>query len=169
MLGNASNPMLEQAEQGIQSKVPQNLQSGLEKVVHAGLTIMYSPNAAQSRNQQIAASKDPANEAAQGSARLISNLYQQSGKKLPVPLIVPAAMIFAFEYLDLVAKAGKAQITPELIDQTTQAVADAILPMMGITKDKLASLIKQSQGGQPPAAAQPPAPTGIINAAQGAA
>jgi hypothetical protein len=172
MLGQSSNPMLEQAEQGIQSKVPQNLQAGLQKVIHAGLTIMYSPKLAQQRNDRIANSKDPAQDAGQGAARLILNLYQQSGKTLPVPLVVPAAMIFAFEYLDLVAKAGKAQITPDVIAQATQAVADSVLPMMGITKDKLAALIAQSQqGGAQPATGAPtaPAPTGIINKAQAGA
>jgi hypothetical protein len=175
MLGQASNPMLEQAEQGIQSKVPQNLQAGLQKVIHAGLTIMYSPKLAQQRNQRLAQTTDPAKDAGEGSARLVLNLYQQSNKTMPPELVVPAAMIFAFEYLDLIAKAGKAQITPDVIAKTTQAVADSVLPMMGITKDKLAALIAQSQqGGAQPAAGAPaaptaPAPAGIIGKAQAGA
>lgn len=171
MIGQVSNPMLAQAEQGITSKVAPNLQSGLAKVVHAGLTIMYSPQLAQQRNAHMASSKDPAQDAGQGAARLISNLYQQSGKTMPIPLVIPAAMIFAFEYLDLVAKAGKAQITPDLISQATHAVADAVLPLLGVSKDKLAGMIQQQGGttqGQaptPPAAA--PAPSGgIIGNAQ---
>lgn len=175
MIGQASNPMLEQAEQGIQSKVPQDQQAGLEKVVHAGLTIIYSPKLSQQLTARLAASTNPAKEAGEGAARLISNLYQQSGKKMPVALVVPAAMIFAFEYLDLVAKAGKAEITPEIIANATQAVADAVLPLMGITKDKLAQLIAKSQqgGAQPPVAPVPPAApvpaAGIIGKAQAGA
>lgn len=176
MIGQASNPMLEQAEQGIQSKVPQELQAGFEKVIHAGLTIIYSPKLSQQLTARLAASTDPVREAGEGAARLISNLYQQSGKKLPVALVVPAAMVFAFEYLDLVAKAGKAEITPELIASATQAVADAVLPLMGITKDKLAQLIAQSKqgGAQAPAAGAPTAPVpapsaGIIGKAQAGA
>lgn len=172
MLGQTSNPMLEQAEQGIQSKVPSNLQEPLSRVVHAGLTIMYSPQLAQQRNDHMAVSKDPAQDAGQGAARLISNLYQQSNKTMPVEVIVPASMIFAFEYLDLVAKAGKVQITPDLIAQATQAVADAVLPLLGVTKDKLAGMIAQSQrGGTPGQSSAPAAPTpsaGIIGNAQAA-
>lgn len=174
MLGQASNPMLAQAEEGIRAKVPQELQSSLEKIVHAGLTIMYSPNLTQQRNERIATSKDPAKEAGEGAARMISNLYQQSGKKLPIPLVVPAAMIFAFEWLDLIAKTGKTQITPDLIAQTTKSVADAILPLMGITKEKLASLTQQAQQGGAqlpaagPAAPMPTqAPQGIMNRTSG--
>jgi hypothetical protein len=173
MLGQASNPMLAQAEEGIVAKVPENLKASFEKVVHAGLTIMYSPKLEQQLNQRIASSSDPAKEAAEGAARMMSNLYQQSGKKLPIPLVIPAAMVFGFEWLDLVAKAGKADITPDLIAQTTQAIADSVLPMMGITKDKLAQLVAQSQSGgaqQPAGAPSAPQPSaGIIGTAQAGA
>jgi hypothetical protein len=172
--------MLAQAEQGIIAKVPPALKEGFDKILHAGMTIMYSPKLAEQRNQRIAATTDPVKDAAEGSARMVSNLYQQSGKKLPAPLIVPAAMVFGFEWLDLLAKAGKANVTPDMIAQTTQAIADAVLPLMGITKDKLAALVAKAQqgnaGSAPPAAAPAgvPAPAaappaGIIGAAQGGA
>lgn len=160
MLGQASNPMLEQAEQGIIDKVPANLKDGMDRVIHAGLTIMYSPKLTQARNERIANSTDPVKEAAEGSARLMLNLYEQSGKKLPVALVAPGAMVFAFEYLDLLAKAGKAQITPDLIAQVTQATGAAALKLMGIGQEQ----IEQLQAQQAPAK-----PTGIIASAQGGA
>lgn len=174
MLGQTSNPMLSQCEQGIQAKVPANMQTNFMKVVHAGLTIMYAPQTKDLLQKGIAASNDPAKEAAAGATRLISNLYQQSGKTLPIALVVPTAMIFAFEYLDLVAKAGKAQITPDMISTTTTAVSDALLPLLGVTKDKLASMAaaakqQQPQGGaSAPQAPAAPAPGGIIAGQQGA-
>lgn len=171
MLGQAANQMLQQAEEGIQAKVPQNLQDGLSRVVHAGLTIMYSPQLAKQRNERIAATTDPAKEAGEGSARMMLNLYEQSGKKMPTDLIVPAAMILAMEYLDLVSKAGKAEITPDLIANATEAVGDSAMRLMGISKDQIASLVAKSQGGaqgQQAAPAQPAPPQGIIGAAQGA-
>ena len=171
-LGTASNPMLAQAEEGIAAKMPANLSDSFSKVIHAGLTIIYSPKLSDQRNARIAATHDPVKEAADGAARLVSNLYQQSGKKLPIPLVVPAAIIFGFEWLDLLAKAGKAQITPDLIAQTTQAVADAVLPLMGITKDKLAQLMAKAQAGGAQTGVDPqtPAPpAGIIAGAQGGA
>jgi hypothetical protein len=162
MLGQASNPMLEQAEQGIIDKVPANLKDALNRVIHAGLTIMYSPKLAQQRNERIANSTDPAQEAADGSARLMLNLYEQSGKKLPTEIIAPGAMVFAFEYLDLLAKAGKAQISPDLIAQATQATGESALKLMGIGKDQIAQLSAQAQQ-------RSAKPAGIIAAAQGGA
>lgn len=171
MLGQASNVMLAKAEDGIQSKVSPANQANLAKVIHAGLTIMYSPKMTDQRNQMIANSKDPAKDAGQGAARLVSNLYQQSGQKMPQQLIVPAAMIFAFEWLDLVSKAGKVDVTPDLIAQATQEVGNAVLPMFGVTPDKLAQM--KAQGGaqaaqQPPAAPTTQSSGGIISNAMGA-
>ncbi len=174
MLGNASNPMLEQAEEGIQKSVKPEMQGALEKVVHAGLTIMYSPKLEQQRNARLSSGSDPVKDASEGAVRLVANISQQSGGKMPVEIAGPAAMIFALEYLDLVSKAKGVEITPDVIAQTAKAVGDAILPAMGLTKDKLAALMaKTGQGGAQPAgmapSASPPpqAPQGIIGSAQG--
>ena len=161
MLGQASNPMLAKAEQGIESKVSQKLRPAFEKVVHAGLTIMYSPKLQEEMKKNLANTQDFADAAGKGSSRLISNLYLQSKKAKQVQdVAVPACMIFAFEYLDLAEKSGRVQITPDLISQATQAVADAVLPMFGMTKDKVDSMIQQKT--------QPQKPKGIIAGAQGA-
>jgi hypothetical protein len=63
-------------------------------------------------------------------------------------------MIFAFEYLDLVAKVGKAQITPQLISDAAQSVGDAMMQAMGVTKDKLAQMVHTAK--------QKPATQGIV-------
>lgn len=158
MLGHPSNNMLKQAEQGIEAKVPAQLKDAFSKVVTAGLTIMYSPQMEQMRAQRMGDVQDPAKEAGQGAARMLSNLYEQSKRKMPVDVMVPAAMIFAFEFLDLLAQSGKAQITPDLIDKTTESVGNAVLPMFGVTPDKLQQMIAQSQTKKP---------AGIIAGAQG--
>jgi len=169
MIGQASNPLLAKVEQGVQAKVPPALQDGLSRVVHAGMSILYAPTLKAQLQQRIAQTKNPAQEAGQGAARMITELYAQSKKTMPGALIMPAAMIFALEYVDLLAKAGKAQVTPSLIDQLTQTVSDSVLQAMGITKDKLQQIIAARQGGAAPGAVAPPAaasapPPGIIGA-----
>lgn len=148
MLGKAANPLLEKAEQAIQSKVQPQYQSGLSKMVHAGLLIMYDPSLKPQMMQKISASTNPAQEAAQGSAMMVARLFKMSKNTIPAQLFAPAAMVFAFEYLDVVAKAGKAQITPQLIADTTQAVGDALMQAMGVSKDKLAQMVQQAKAKQ---------------------
>ena len=162
MLGQTTNPMLAKVEQGIQSKVKQNRQSALAHIVHDGLSIMYDPETKNVRDAHIAKVTDYATEAGTGAARMISVLYQKSGKTLPLDLVVPAAMIFAYEYLDLVSKMGKVQITPDVIDTATNSVNDNVLPMFGLTPNDMAKLVQQSNQKQSQ-------PQGILSGAQGAA
>lgn len=166
MLGQASSPMLAKAEQGIQAKVPQKLQADLERAVHAGLMILYSPKLKADLQKKLAATTDPVTDAARGAAHMLSNLFQQSGKRIPPAVMVPAAGILAFEYLDLLAKAGKVQITPDIIDKTAIAVSDALLPAMGITPEKMQQALAQAKQGGGPAGAVPP--HGIIAGQRGA-
>lgn len=146
MLGKASNPMLEQAEQVIQANLPANMQPALQQVVNAGLTVMYSAQTAQARKQAIMNTKNPVTESGEGAARLISNLFQQSNKTMPPGVILPAACIFAFEYLDFMAKAGKVTITPDIIANSTHAVIAAVLPLMSDQEQQQNSTINPSSG-----------------------
>lgn len=155
MLGQTTNKLLAQSEQAIESKIKPALKPAFDKVVHAGLTIMYSPKLQNEMKKNLASTTDFADAAGKGSSRLISNLYMQSKKTLPLDTVVPACMIFAFEYLDLAERAGRVEVTADLISKATQSVADNVLPMFGMTQDKVQSLIQQKQQ-----------PQGIISGAQ---
>ena len=166
-IGKATNLLLIQSENGIRAKVPSNLKSAFDRVIEAGLTVMYSPEISSRRHAFIEQSKDQAKDAGEGAERLIKNLYAQSNKTMPEDVIVPCAMIFAFEYLDLVEKTGKAQITPDLVGKATMITSQSVLQgMYGITKDHLEQIMRQHQAGQPvtlPGA--PPAKVGILSRA----
>jgi hypothetical protein len=154
MIGQASNQMLAKMEQEIQAKIPQNLKAGFERVIHAGMSILYSQNLNQQLKQRIAQTKDPITEAADGAARMVTVLYSQSKKTMPTELLMPAAMVFAIEYVDLLAKAGKAQITPQFIGELAQAVTESVMKAMGISKEKLKQVMAErtaqiNQGAQP--------------------
>jgi uncharacterized membrane protein YagU involved in acid resistance len=164
MLGQASNPMLTQAEQGIQAKVPQQFQGALTKVVKAGMTVMYAPQTKDVRMKRIAQTTDPIKDAGEGAARLIANLYAQSNKTMPQEVVVPACMVFAFEYLDLMGQSGKIKITPDVIAQVAISVKDAVLPLFGVTPEKYQQL-KQFAASHQGQAQQPAQGNGIINQA----
>lgn len=159
MIGQASDPILAKAEQAVAAKVPANLQKVFAGVVQAGNHILYSPQLSgplQHRmNQSVS---NPGESAGQGAVRLVAELFKQSGKKIPPALLSPAAMTFAFEFLDLMAKAGKAKITSQMVADAAQAVGDSMLTAVGVTKDKLQQAIREKQQ----------APTGMIQQPQGA-
>lgn len=149
MLGKASDPLLEKTEQALISKVAPNLKDAMIKVIHAGLTIMYSPQLAQQRNQRLAQANNPPQDAAGSASRLMAELYKQSKGAIPKPVLIPSTIVLALEYLDLVAKLGKVKITPNLIAQATQDTCDAMLAGMGVNQQQLTSMIQAKKGAQP--------------------
>lgn len=180
MLGQTQNPTLQQAEQGIQAKVPPNLADAFQRTVTAGLQIMYSPQSHQIMLAQLTKPGDPADNVAEGAAKLCGVLYKQSKNTMPVQVMVPAAMIFMLEGLDFLSKSNGLQVTPQLIGQATQDVGMYVLKLMGISQQQMHAVVahgihQASQQGaqgqvQPQGAAQPQPPTppqsgGIIGGA----
>ena len=147
-IGKASNPQLRQAEQALAAKIPPPLRPPFAKVIAAGLQILYSP---QLRGQLVKKLQDgnPVKDAADGAVRLTAELFKQSNGTLPKPLVVPAVMIFAFEYLDLAEQAGKLKVDTKVIAETARLASENVLRLAGLTDDKLRQVSRTAAGQQP--------------------
>lgn len=147
-IGKASNPQLRQAEQALAAKIPPPLRPPFAKVIAAGLQILYSP---QLRGQLVKKLQDgnPVKDAADGGVRLTAELFKQSNGTLPKPLVVPAVMIFAFEYLDLAEKAGKLRVDTKVIAETARLASENVLRLAGLTDDKLRQVSRTAAGQKP--------------------
>lgn len=174
-LGKTSNPLLQQTEQAIHSKVPQNMQQFLQQAVTAGLTLIYSPALHQRMVQKLQAGGDPVQGASQGAANIVATLINQSKGQMPTQVAVPTAVILMCEILDFTSQIGKVQITPQLVAQATQATGAAVLQALKVSQQQMHEVLghgmhqanMQGQAQQPPAA--PSAGAGIIGSAmQGA-
>lgn len=167
MLGQASDPLLAKAEQQIQSSVKPDFQAALAKVVTAGLKILYAPEMRDGLNHRINSSHNPPADAGKGATRMMYTLYLQSKNTLAPEVLVPGALILAFEYLDLLVKTGREKITPQIIAQTTQETSDAMMAAMKMTPEKFHAMKASHQQAAPAdPAPSAPAPSGIINAAR---
>lgn len=175
MLGKTTNPLLQKTEQAVLAKVQPNLQMALQRTVSAGLHIMYGSKG-NILAQQLSKTPDYAHNVGEGAAKLVGILFHQSKNTMPMNVAVPAATIFMCEGLDFLEKAGRVQVTPELLAETTQDMGASVLQLFGVTQDKMQQMIAQkaaqgspgqAQAGASPMAAPTP-PPGIINAAQGA-
>lgn len=174
MLGKATNPLLQKTEQAILAKVKPELQSGMQRTVTAGLQVMYGSKT-NLMTQQLGKSPDYAHNVGEGAAKLLGILYQQSKKTMPLSIGVPAAMIFTCEGLDFLEKAGKLQVTPDLLSQATQEMGASVLQLFGVKPEQMQQAIAQQEakGAAPTASPTPATPSGppaqgIVGAAQGA-
>jgi hypothetical protein len=185
MIGKTTDPFLQKTEQAVQAKVPQAMQPSFQRALQAGLTIMYTPKMQQRMMTAIQGLTDPANGAARGAANILGILFKQSKGSMPMQIGVPVAMSLMCEFLDLMEKSGKGQITPELVGQATQDTSQAVMQLFGIDQNKLHQVVgagmqaHHALNGDPnaapapaqaQAAAQPQAQPsgGIIGSAMGA-
>lgn len=163
-LGKTTIPLLQAAEQKIQQSVKPPFQAALQAVVHAGLSIMYSPGLQATMLHHLKNVENPAQEAGTGAARMIGELQKQAQGKIPQPVLMPAAITFVCEYFDLLAKVGKVQVTPDLLAQASQIAAQTMLDASGIKQGDIQRAI--AQRGKPPKAGPSAPPEGGIIGAQ---
>ena len=166
MIGQTQNPLLIKTERAIQEKLKPQSVSAFQRIVTAGLKVMYSPQTRQMLARQLMSGGDPATVAGEGAAKLMGILISQSkGSMLQpaiLPAVMPAATVLLCEGLDFMEKAGKAQVTPDLLAEATHTMGTALLQVLGATPERIAQAKAQQQ-----AALQQQNPTGIVQRARG--
>ena len=153
MLGKNANPLLKKTEQAVTEKMPANLKAGFSKAVTVGLKIMYSDQGQNIMKDQLMKSGDYANNAAEGTAKLLGEMYKQSKMTMPMTIGIPAATVLMCEALDFIEQAGKIQVTPDLLAEATKALSAYVLQLFGVSQDKLHEMAQQAyqKSNTPPA------------------
>lgn len=166
MLGQTKNQFLQAVEQAVMEKVPQDKRGAFERIVAAGEKVMYSPQTRQMLDNQLSQQGDPAEIAGEGVAKLFGLLFKESKGTMPMEAGIPAAQVLLCEGLDFLEKAGRIQVTNEVIGHATQAMVAYLLQLFGVSQDKLAQMMQagaQQQGAQ----SGRPQAGGIVAAARG--
>lgn len=140
-------PEIRAIEEQLLAKVPPQLRGAVERLVVAGMKLMFSPQMRQAVMAQLQGGATP-EKVAQGIAGLISVLQGQAKGQVPQPALIPAAVILACQALDFLGKGGQMQVTKDTIGQTVQAVVAFLAQKMGV-----------KPGGMPP---QPGAQSGNV-------
>lgn len=133
-----SNPLLQQAEQKIETGLTPDTQGAYEKIVvagmHAGLD--KGPDGILAQLQH---SQDPISDAAKGAVSLVIILRKQAQGIMPLKAAVPAAMTLMLKALDFIDRSGIAKIgQPDLV-RATHIFTDTIFARFGITRQGLAN------------------------------
>lgn len=148
MLGQTQNPLLQQIEQQMQQKAQERLspqdQTAFQKVVTAGLNVMYGPQTHALMVKQLQKPGDPTEVVGDGVAALIGLLYNKSKGTMPIPPAMLAAHVLLAEALDFMQKAGKLQLTPAVIAQATQALGAHLMQVFHVNPDQVNQAAKQT-------------------------
>ncbi len=138
--------------------LPPELKKAYERVLQAGIKLMFDPRTRAETMQMIAAPGDPVQKIAQGVGSVMVVLFEQSNGTMPQQIIIPVAVELVMHVVEVVREAG-AEISNEQVGAATEQTINFIMQKFGIDPNQLESMAKQQ--------AQPQQPTGMV--AQGAA
>lgn len=133
-----SNPLLQQAEDKVESQLTPENRANYMKVVVAGMHVALDkgPNGLLAG---LAKSDDPIADAARGAVSLVIILRKQAHGIMPLKAMVPAAMTLMLKALDFVDRSKIAPVgNPELV-RATNIFTDFLFARFGITKAGLAN------------------------------
>lgn len=177
MLGKTTNPLLQKTEQAIEAKVKPEQRQSFQKIVTAGMKLMYSEKVRQGITKELQRNKNIPDVVGNGIAKLLGTMMSQSKGTMPMQAAIPAATVLLCEALDFVEQAGLVKVGNDVLAKTMLTFNASFMQLIGATPDKLQAMIqaaKQAKAGQPmqqsaqPAPQPAPQPTGLVAAAQGA-
>lgn len=153
-MSEMSNPLLQQAEDKVESQLDPTTKQNYMKIVVAGMHAALS-GGPQSLLASLQKSQDPVSDAAKGAVALVLILRKQAQGIMPLKAMVPAAMTLMLKALDFADRSKIVQVgQPELV-RATHIFADTIFHATGITKQGLANAAQRvHQITQNPAAVQ---------------
>ena len=156
-------PFASQGQQFIKAvyeKINPKDKGSLDRIVKAGSQIMFSKDTHKYMLQALEGEGDMSEKIGMGIVQLMTILYEQSKKSMPLQLMMPAASIFvelACEYVDK----EQGGMTMDIFSEALQLVGVGLHRM-------LSGKIGNEQSGTQPQGTQPPgsqqnAQAGLIN------
>lgn len=124
-----------------QIKMPPELQKAYERVVVAGMKIMFSK---ETHDKAIRAIEGPGpvdKRLATGVAGLVAELFRQSNGTIPQAVLIPAATNLLGQAADFLRKTGQEQVDDKTLASAMHEMINIILDMFGVDPQKMASAL----------------------------
>ncbi len=129
----------------IESKIqlPPELRNAYERVVAAGMKVLFSKQTHKYMLDQLQAPGSNAEKLGQGIAKVMVFLFNESNGTMPQEVIVPAAMLLVMKAADFINESGKGKITDEEIGQAMEILVDALFEGFGADRSELDAAMAQ--------------------------
>lgn len=151
-----------------QMQIPQELQAAYDKIIKAGLKVMFDPTTRAETMAFMNESGGDPEKLATGVMSVMVSLYQQSNETLPPNLIIPSGVELMVHAADVAKEAGM-EISKEMLAEAMSSMVMQTLQKFGATPEQMQKLMggmdsgestPAQSGGQP--VQQPgPAPQGV--------
>lgn len=135
-------------------KMPPELQNAYERVVVAGMKLMFSKETHKYMLKQLESDAPMSEKLGNGIAELMIALFLQSNRTMPPQVIIPAGTELVVQAADFIKKSGLAKVTNRDIGDGIQIMMSQVFRQFGIDPDKLFQKIGQFDPSQLPSILQ---------------
>lgn len=129
-------------------KLPPELQQAYERVVVAGMKMMFSKETNKYMLKQLEGEGTMAEKLGGGIAELMIALFLESNKTMPPQVIIPAGTELLVQAADFINKSDLAEVTNRDVGDGIQMMMSLIFRQFGIDPDKLMQKIDQFDPSQ---------------------
>lgn len=129
-------------------KLPPELQNAYERVVVAGMKLMFSKETNKYLLKALEGQGSMAEKLGNGIAELVLMLFLQSNKTMPPQVIIPAGTELVVQAADFIKKSQLAPVTNRDIGDGIQIMMAQVFRQFGIDPNKLIQKIDQFDPSQ---------------------
>jgi|TARA_R110000868_G_scaffold146174_1_gene366901 hypothetical protein len=133
------------------TKMPPELQNAYERVVLAGMKIMFSEKTNQLVMKQMQGEGPVSERLGIGIAGLLATLFKESNKTMPPAVIIPAGVYLLAQAADFLKQSQIENIDDKAIGDAMQIFVETTIKMFGGDTDKVYSILNgfsdQNVGG----------------------
>jgi len=146
-------------------KMPPELQEAYERVVIAGMKVMFSKESHKFFIEQLQAEGQMAEKLGKGVAGLLVYLYKESNNTIPSEVMIPAGIRLLTKAADFINQSGSAKVTNQEIGDAMELMISTILQQAGVSPEQMEEMFAQyddqniqDPNAQPVAQPAPPQP-----------
>jgi len=135
-------------------KMPPELQEAYERVVIAGMKVMFSKESHRAMLKELQNEGPMDQRLGKGIAGLMLLLFKESNETMPPAVMIPAGMKLMMEAVDFMRETGLGEPTNAEIGGGMQIMISTILEKFGVAPDKMEQMLNQYSNENIPAAPQ---------------
>ena len=135
-------------------QVPPQLQEAYEKVVIAGMKVMFSEQTNQILLQELQRPGAVGEKMGKGVAGLLLLLFKESNETMPPQVIFPAGVELVMQAADFLRQTELAKVTNQDIGVAVETMIMTILEKFGVDPNQLPQMFSQFDNANVDAAAQ---------------
>jgi hypothetical protein len=124
-------------------KMPPELQEAYDRVVIAGMKVMFSKESHRAMLQEIQRPGPLGERLGKGVAGLLLMLFKESNGTMPPAVMIPAGVKLLMEAVDFLRKSGLEKPTNADIGDGIQIMMATVLEKFGVAPDKMEQLLNQ--------------------------